>query len=46
MLLEDLYYEYTYGYARRGWPLMAKMDKLIMEVIQHGIFHHWEFEVC
>lgn len=45
MLKEDLYFEYTNGYAIRGWPLMGYFDKIILEVIQHGIFHHWESQV-
>lgn len=45
MLKEDLYFEYTNGYAIRGWPLMGHFDKIIMEIIQHGIFHHWESQV-
>lgn len=45
MLKEDLYFEYTNGYAIRGWPLMGYFDKIILEVIQHGIFNYWESQV-
>lgn len=45
MLREDVYYDYSNGYAIRGWPLMRHFDKLAMEITQHGLLHRWETEV-
>lgn len=45
MLREDVYYDYSNGYAIRGWPLMEYFDKIAMEVTAHGLLNRWETEV-
>lgn len=45
MLKEDVYYDYSNGYAVRGWPLMEHFDEVAMQVTQHGLLNRWETEV-
>lgn len=45
MLKEDIFYEYTSSYAIRGWPLLNHFNKITMEVMQHGLYDHWESQV-
>lgn len=45
MLKDDLFFDWTRGFAIRGWPLMASFNNFIMSCIESGIFFHWENEV-
>lgn len=45
MLLDDVYFDYSLGYAIRGWPLMEYFDQVVMQVTQHGLLHSWETKV-
>ncbi|XP_053686083.1 uncharacterized protein LOC128735623 [Sabethes cyaneus] len=42
MMKEYLYFAYTVGYSKRGWPLMEYFNKFSLEAIQHGFVIVWE----
>lgn len=42
MMKEYLYFAYTVGYSKRGWPLMEYFNKFSQESIQHGFVIFWE----
>lgn len=44
LLKDDLFFDWTRGFANRGWPLMPAFNNFIMSCIESGIFFHWEDE--
>ncbi|XP_055915011.1 uncharacterized protein LOC129948159 isoform X1 [Eupeodes corollae] len=42
MTKDDLYYDYSRGFAIRGWPLMDTFNTHILWCLEHGLYNYWE----